>query len=334
MLKKIGIFGGTFNPIHFGHINSILSVKEKMNLDAVKVIPAHQAPGKELLEAPSAEERLALVELGLSEYYEDVFVDSCELERGGVSYSIDTIEDLKKESPDDEFYLIIGLDQFQSFDSWKNFENIFGFANLIVTSRPGFYFPLNTSDFPKGLEGKIEDFDGYVAMLENGAQIHFIRLNDQDVSSSDIRKRVRLNQSIHKYVPLEVENYIKEKSLYTVHESIKFDPEKLSEKISSILKNEGGINVVSFDLRGDNQITDFNFVASAQSKRATQSLAENLKDTIRDELGVKPIGMDGLSEGKWIVVDYGSIIVHLFYDYCRQEYALEKLWEKYPVKQY
>lgn len=330
MANRIGVFGGSFSPIHYGHINSILNVKEKMNLDCVQVIPAYQSPGKDLIESPTPIERLELVKLGLADYLGEVQVEDCELDRGGVSYSVDTLRGLSEKHSEDTFYLIIGLDQFGAFDSWKDFKEILSLSNLVVTSRPGFYFPLSVEDFPEGLKGEVEDFDGYTAVLKSGQQIHFVRLEDYDISSSDIRKKVRLNQSINKYVPLEVENFIKDKSLYTMEEGVDYDSKDLQAKIKSILDYEGGINTLSFDLREQNQITDFNIVTSSQSKKANSKLAEKLVEEIKNDLGVKPLGVDGKEDANWIVVDYGSVIVHLFYEFVRGEYNLEKLWSNYP----
>lgn len=330
MANKVGVFGGTFSPIHFGHINSILSVKEKMKLDKVRVIPANQAPGKEAVDKPTAEQRLEIVKIGLADYAEDILVDSCEIDRGGVSYSIDTIKKIISENQEDDHYLIIGLDQFKDFDSWKDVDEIFKVANIIVTSRPGYFFPLNKSEFPLGIQDEIVDFDGYVALLKSGFQIHFVRLEDFDISASDVRKRVRLKQSINKYVPLEVERYIQDEKLYTVEEGVDYDSEDLAKKIYKFLEEQGGINILGFDVRDENQITDFTIVVSAQSKKANAAQINKLTEYIREDLGIKPLAVDGQNESNWIVVDYGTVMVHSFYEYVRYDYKIEEIWSSYP----
>ncbi len=330
MANKIGVFGGVFSPIHFGHINSILNVKEKMKLNKIRVIPAFQSPGKEIIKKPTAEERLELVKLGLADYLDEVSVEAYEIQKGGTSYSIDTLTTLKNENPDDLFYLIIGLDQFNTFDSWKDFNKIIKLVNIIVTSRPGYFFPLSKEEFPEGLRKKVDDFDGYTAILKHGGQINFIRLKDHDMSSSDIRKKVRLNQSIHKYVPIQVETYINKKNLYTMEEGVDYDSRHLTQKIIGVLKKNGGINILGFDLSNDNQITDFSIITSTQSKRANTSLANQVIDLVRDTLGVRPMAVDGQDEANWIAIDYGSVMVHLFHEYLRYEYKIEELWSSYP----
>jgi len=328
--EKVGVFGGTFSPIHYGHINSIVNVMKKMELDSVKVIPAYQSPGKEFIEKPSPEDRLKLVELGLSDYQDIAKVDRCELDRKGISYSVDTLRALIEKEPGTEFFLIIGLDQFKNFDRWKEFYEILNLSNLVVTSRPGYNFPFETSEFPEGLREHVVDFDGYLAVLENEKQIHFLRLKDYDMSSSDIRKKVRLNQSINKYVPIEVETYIMDNELYSFSESVDYDSEDLLREVKSQIDELGGRQPLAFDMRNDNQITDFNVVASSQSKRANLMLAENVIEKVKSALGVKPIGVDGKEESNWIVIDYGSVIIHLFYETLRHEYNLEALWSDHP----
>jgi len=330
MSNKIGVFGGTFSPIHFGHINSILNVKEKMKLDEVKVIPAFQAPGKDTIESPSAGERLDIVNIALNDYLGEITVEANEIERGGVSYSVETLEELKKQNPDDILYLIVGLDQFQKFDSWKDFERILELAHVVVTSRPGYFFPLDKTEFPEAISKHVADFDGYTAILNSGSQIFFVRLEDHDMSSSDIRKRVRLRQSINKFVPIEVEQYISKNKLYSMEEGVDYNSKDLTAKIMEILNEEQAINILGYDLQEQNQITDFCVIASAQSKKANSSLVSKVIDKIRDELGVKPIAVDGLEDSNWIVVDYGSVMVHCFYEFVRYEYKLEELWNAYP----
>jgi len=327
---KVGVFGGTFSPIHYGHINSIVSVIKKMDLDSIKVIPAYQSPGKDFIESPSPEDRLKLVELGLSDYKDITHVDRSELDRKGVSYSVDTLKNLIAKEPETDFYLIIGLDQFQNFDRWKEFLEILNLSNLVVTSRPGYNFPFEKNEFPEGLRDQVADFDGYIAVLNNGKQINFLRLDDYDMSSSDIRKKVRLNHSINKFVPIEVETYILENKLYSLEKAVDYNSEDLMNELKTQLEDMGGRQPLAFDMRNENQITDFNIVTSSQSKRANQMLAENVIEKIKSNLGVKPLGVDGKEDANWVVIDYGSVMVHLFYETLRHEYNLEALWSDYP----
>jgi len=155
-------------------------------------------------------------------------------------------------------------------------------------------------------------------------------LTDHDISSSDIRKKVRLSQSINKFVPIEVESYILENSFYSPEKGVDYKPEELMQNIKTCLEDLGGISTISFDLREENQITDFNVITSSLSKRANMKMAENLIEKIKTSLAVKPLAVEGKEDANWVVIDYGSVIVHLFYDSVRHEYNLEKLWNDYP----
>lgn len=326
-MAHIGVYGGAFNPIHMGHINSLLQVQKKFNLDEVKVIPAYQSPGKDLIESPSPEQRCEMVELCLNDLGDDFILDSSELKREGVSYTVETLRALKQEEPDAEFYLIIGLDQFHSFDMWKDFGEIVKMAHIIVTSRPGFTFPLNKSAFPAGLQDLVEDFDGYQSLMKSGKLIHFLRLNDIDISSSEIRKKLKIGQSVDKYLSLQVEQYIKDKKLYETDGPKVEDYRQLTIEAAEFLDSKKAINTVAFDFeKMQDYIVDYSIVCSATNKRQTVSLAESLIEKIKTKYSVRPIGIDGMDDGRWVVLDYGSLIVHIFYDFVRQEYHLEQLW--------
>src|SRR5262249_27299216 len=156
------------------------------------------------------EQRLEMCRLGVAELAPLVEVDRCEIDRGGISYTVDTLKTLQENEPDAQFYLIIGLDQFGKFDEWKDYEQILNSVDLVVTSRPGIDFPYAVEKFPPGLRSLVEDFDGRQALLKTGHTIHFIHLQDVEASASEIRKKVRLNQSIQHLVPLPVQDYIRE----------------------------------------------------------------------------------------------------------------------------
>lgn len=327
-MSRIGIFGGTFNPIHTGHVNSMVEVQKKLKLDEIKVIPAHQSPGRELIESPTPEQRLEMVELGLKDQYEFIEIDSREIEREGVSYTVETVKSLQEESPEDEYFIIIGLDQFASFDTWKNFEEILQRANLIVTSRLGYHFPLSKKDFPQGLQDHIAEFDGYQGLLSSGKWIHFVRLNDIDISSTEVRRRLKIGQSTDKYLSLAVENYIHNNGLYDISSPKVEDFREFTTEVAKILDDKGAINTQAFDFTETRDyIVEYSIVCSASNKRQTSSLADYVINGIKEKYNIRPIGIDGKEDGRWAVVDYGGLIVHIFYDFVRQEYLLEQLWK-------
>lgn len=252
-------------------------------------------------------------------------LDTRELDRGGVSYTVDTLKSFGEE---DELFLIIGLDQFQKFDQWKDYESVLTRADLVVTSRPGNEMPYTLDDWPVGVRNLVGDADTKNAVLKTGRNIHFIQLEDVDVSATEIRKKIRLEQSIVGLVPPSVDEYIREQGLYnTVGEQIG-DFEKFAAYCEKLLLDKGGVNVKTYDLRERNTISEFTVICSGTSTRHASALAEHLMREVKKDYGVWPVSIEGQTEGRWIVVDYGALIAHVFYDFVRQEYRLEELWTK------
>lgn len=326
MAKQIGIFGGSFNPFHHGHLNSVLEIFEKVNLNKIILVPSFQSPLRKQVDGPSAEQRLSLVKAGIQGHEDRLEVSDVEIRRQGVSYTIDTLKELKKKE-EAEYFLIIGLDQFYKFDQWKNYLEILNEAQLVVTSRPGQIMPFGISDFPAGLVPQVVDFDGKRAMLKNENTIDFVQLDDVDLSATDIRKKIRSGQSIHGMVPFETQKQIDQEGFYKNWKQKIGDFAEFTLFCAQFLESKSGINVQAYDLREVSSTTEFSLVASGTSTRSSAALAENLMDAVHEEYGVWPQGSEGITEGRWIVLDYGSLMVHIFYDFVRLEYRMENLWK-------
>lgn len=323
--QRIGIFGGSFDPFHQGHLNSLLTVLRQQKLDKILVLPAMQSPLRQLIQGSDPQHRLNMVSSGIAGHSKLV-VDARELERGGVSYTIDTIKELKREHSKHSLFLIIGMDQMGKFDMWRDYTTILGEVDIVATSRPGYDIPRELSDFPTGIQPFIRKFSSKKVELTTGKSIYFVQLEDVEISASEVRKRVREGADVESIIPSPVAEYISEHNLYeNVSKSIG-DFERFTQQCAEWLKSKGGINVQGYDLRSANGLTEFTLIASGTSTRHTTALAEFISREVKKELGVWPQGVEGLSEGRWVVLDYGSLIVHLFYDYVRQEYRLENLW--------
>jgi nicotinate-nucleotide adenylyltransferase len=324
---KIGIFGGSFNPPHIGHLNSLVTVTRKAGLDKVFIVPSHQSPLKVPVEGPSVEQRLELVQQAATALGDKYEVSDIEIKRGGKSFTIDTILALKKKFPDDEFFLIVGLDQFEQFSDWKNPKKILQEAHLIVTSRPGHHFPDQIEDYPSVIAEEVLEKDFNFIELKTGKNIQYIKLEDVDISSSQLRKWLRNGRNVSKYIPLSVESLIKEKNLYPASKEKIKDYKVFTEFCSRALNDKKAINLKALDLRGLEAPSEFALIASGTSTRHTSSLGENLIKTVKEEFNLYPLSLEGIDEGRWVVVDYGALMIHVFYDFVRQEYALEKLWK-------
>lgn len=333
---RIGIFGGTFNPPHLGHLNSLQLVQKKVGLQKVYVVPASHNPLKIELEGPTPEQRLEMTRLALQGWGENFVVDDQEIQRGGKSFTIDTVKNISKKETGNELFLIIGLDNFEGFDRWKKFADILENCSLIVTSRPGFEFPQSLEELPEKLRDLVADFDFNYIELKSGKSIQFVRLEDIDASSTQLRKWLRVGKNVEKYIPLSVEQYVKSHDVYKGKGLKVTSYEKFTQFCADELFSKKAIQVRAFDLRKLSAPSEYALIASGTSSKHTTSLAENLIRSVKEEFNLLPQSIEGTVEGRWVVVDYGSLIVHVFYDFVRQEYSLEKLWQtaaEMPLKE-
>jgi nicotinate-nucleotide adenylyltransferase len=327
--KRVGIFGGNFDPFHYGHLNSMVEVGEKFGLEKIAAVPAFISPLRMQIQGSSPEQRAEMARRGISGHEDLIEVDTRELKREGVSYTVDTLNSY----PDDEhLFLVIGMDQFGKFDQWKSFDKILERADLIVTSRPGSELPRSLEDWPAGLRPLVSDFDSQQALLKSGRTVYFHQLKDVEASGTEIRRKLRLGQTVGGLMPPGVVDYIRDNKLYQSVGRKIGDFEKFTAFCAGILNDKGGINVQTYDLRDRQAPSEFTLISSGTSTRHASALAEHLTREVKKEYGVWPEGLEGQGEGRWIVVDYGALIVHVFYDFVRQEYRLEELWTKRPGK--
>src|SRR4029453_3192092 len=140
MRSVLGVFGGTFDPIHCGHLELAREVRAGLNLDAVRFIPAGDPPHRAAPVAPAIH-RLAMVELAIADD-PGLEVDTREIQRRGRSYSVETLEDLRCEAPARPLALIVGGDAFLGFPGWHRWRELFALAHVIVVARPGVSFEL------------------------------------------------------------------------------------------------------------------------------------------------------------------------------------------------
>ena len=197
---KIGLIGGTFNPIHHGHLILSEYVRENCQLDKVIFIPTGLPPHKSESVVKDPEIRLEMTKMAIesNQYFR---VSHIETYRQGLSYTIDTIKELKILYPNDQLYFIIGADSLFELPTWKYYEKLISTTNIIVVNRPGGANNL--------IGAKIKEYED-----EFGGNIIEVKSPLIDISSSDIRDRVKAGKSIKYLVPSNVEEYILQNSLY------------------------------------------------------------------------------------------------------------------------
>ena len=206
----IGIFGGTFDPIHYGHIKPALSVKQALNLSQLRFIPNRVPPHRE---TPwlSSEQRLVLLKAALLDYPE-IIVDERELNRSGPSYMVDTLKSLKQDFPDETLCLIIGMDAFYGISAWHQWRTVFDLCQLVVTMRPGFdrseiSAHMDSDDY-RFLEQKMSDDINILTGRDLPAQsaqepgkILLQSVPQLAISSTQIRENVQDSEKISQWMP-------------------------------------------------------------------------------------------------------------------------------------
>ncbi len=218
MSKKLGIFGGTFNPIHHGHLAAAEEVRNRLKLDRILFIPSSLPPHKQDEDVPPSVHRMEMVRLALAG--NPAFEPSdIEIKRGGRSYTVDTIETLRQMHPRDELYFITGLDSFQEIQTWHRWESLLALCRFVVLSRPGYRFTdLIKIHFVQSAGGELEGLDHGLrnqSVVRSGTfEIFFEMIPLFDISSTDIRRRVKEGRSIKYLLPEAVEIYIIKNKLY------------------------------------------------------------------------------------------------------------------------
>ncbi len=219
--KRIALFGGSFDPIHLGHLAVAREVFQQMKVDRVWFIPAWQSPNKSTDSFTSPEQRMAMVHSAIEGCVEFEVCDQ-ELKRGGTSYSHETLEELQRLYPETEWLWILGLDTFFDFPDWKHSHRILELADLIVAPRPG-YDEARIKDTLNRLGTDLSQVSqpvipnkGMNSVKSEGLdhQIHFLAGPRVDLSSSRIRQEFGKNAVTKKMLPPSVVHYIMDHQLY------------------------------------------------------------------------------------------------------------------------
>ena len=218
MTQRIGILGGTFNPIHYGHLAAAEEVRERLKLERVLFVPSFYPPHKQEVDVPSAAHRMEMVRIATRENARFEPSD-IEIKRGGKSFTIDTIVSLQQKYPFTDMYFITGLDSFLEIQTWSNWELLLSMCTFVVLSRPGYRFAdLLKIEFLRPAEPQMNGLDrGQLMHAEIRVGLSTIYLEMiplYDISSTDIRGRVKEGRSIKYLLPEPVETYIIKNKLY------------------------------------------------------------------------------------------------------------------------
>ena len=207
---RIGILGGTFDPIHFGHIRPALEAKNQLNLDEVWLMPNHIPPHKPGTHVSTAD-RLAMAQLICDELPQFQLCD-IEAKRDTPSYSAMTLAKLSNMHPEHEFYFIMGMDSFLSFTHWHEWQQLLDLCHLVVCKRPGWQLA-NNDPIQAILKPRLSDNNQTTP--QKFGKIFMLDVAEQDFSSTQIRQRLMQGLMPNAALPVSIQDYIRCNQLYT-----------------------------------------------------------------------------------------------------------------------
>ena len=210
MSTPIGIFGGTFDPVHFGHLRAALEARELLGLEDFRLLPAGTPPHREGTMA-SSQDRLNMLKLAVAAYPE-FRVDDREVRREGRSFMADTLVEIRAEAGKTPVLLIIGQDAANELDSWHDWRSLFGLAHIVIMRRPGAR-PAWKGELRDRMENGLVKQAGSLHNSPSGAVLP-LQITQLAISSTDIRERMRAGLSARFLMPDSVIDYIEQQQLY------------------------------------------------------------------------------------------------------------------------
>jgi len=203
----IGIFGGTFDPIHYGHLRPVAEVHQALQLEKLFLLPASIPPHRQAPTA-SAGQRLQMTQLAVSEF-PGLEVDNYEVQRGGISYTVETLEHYRRQYPQIPLCLLLGSDAFASLETWHQWQRLPTLAHLVVMQRPH-----HESTAASAWSEEYLTIDSRELSATSSGKIYFHKVTPQDISATGIRQAISEDQAVAALLPSAVINYIKQHHIY------------------------------------------------------------------------------------------------------------------------
>jgi len=221
--RNIAVFGGSFDPIHVGHLAVARAAQRRFHLDEVHFVPSGHPPHKPKHEMAPFAHRYAMVALACADHAHFLPSLADAGQDGQPRYSVDTVRHFRRQlrHPHDRLYFLIGADAFLEIPTWKDPETLLGLCDFVVVSRPGFHMQALRLVIPPELLGRLPHATGRGAPASKHeihlrkTTVHFLHAVSSHVSSTEIRRRRQRRQSIHGLVPVRVEEYILKQAIYS-----------------------------------------------------------------------------------------------------------------------
>lgn len=307
--SRVGLFGGSFDPVHNGHLKIARESLRQFELDRVLFIPAAQSPLKEHSPRTSDQERIDMLELAIAgnECFE-ICLD--EIERGGVSYSFETANSVQQRFPEARLFWILGGDQARQLGQWRNIQSLAKMVEFICLRRNG--EELSTLSLPPEVRLSMLD----IPLIE--------------ISSTQIRQSLNDSPNSNTLLPESVIEYITSNNLYakpmTEDLQLSEHDQRLLQVCCHAIDDTKGEDIAILDVSKQSSITNFLILASANSEPHMRALKRDLDQALKDH-NVSVLGVDEGDESGWSVLDAFDVMIHLFTPEMRANYDLESLWK-------
>jgi nicotinate-nucleotide adenylyltransferase len=210
-VNRIGLFGGSFDPVHIGHLRVAEEVRDHLGLERVFFIPTAVQPLKRVTNAIGADQRLEMIRMSIrgNRFFR---ASDIEVRRGGISYSIDTVRSYARRF--DDLYFLLGVDAFSEIALWKEYTELFRYTNFAVMMRPNYKATDIIDVLPKDIRQEVRQIDDSVYEHTSGRKLFLFEITQLDISSTNIRLLVKEGRSIRYLVPHSVEKFIRQRGLY------------------------------------------------------------------------------------------------------------------------
>jgi nicotinate (nicotinamide) nucleotide adenylyltransferase/ribosome silencing factor RsfS/YbeB/iojap len=337
----IGLLGGSFDPIHVGHLQLARDARDRLGLAEVRLIPAAQPWQKGPL--TDAAQRAHMVRLAIAGE-PGLVLDMHEVERGGPSYTIDTLRALRAVvGPAQPLVLILGADQMARLDTWREWRSLLDYAHIAVAHRDA---------QPPQLGPSLQAFHdahhadrGALRARPQGALVD-LPMTPVDASATEVRALLSESPSpardarLAALVPAAVLHYIRRRGLYTPHAQLaprekvnplSMDLQKLQRVVVDALEDVKAQDIRVFNTVGQSDMFDRVILASGGSNRQTRALAWSVVEKVKAS-GGQVVSVEGTDPGEWVLVDLGDVVVHIMQPAIREYYGLEEMWGSKPVK--
>jgi len=327
----VGVLGGTFDPVHAGHLQIANAACHLLDLPRTLLVPTALPPHKSPVELCDFSHRQRMLELAAADEPR-LEVQLLESDTARPSYTIDTLISLRELQPPLAPVFILGMDSLQQLGSWHRWQELISQFDLAVIDRP---VGSSSSRIHPEVASRIVSIDELSESDPppgSGGRIFRLPIEAINVSSSEIRGRIAHGEPWRELVPPSVARYIQRASLYLPHQgaAIIDAPSEVIRGVEAAVDKKA-LDPVLLDLRGISDVTDYFLICHGTSDRHVLAIAENIEDRLRTELNCRPKNVEGRQPGDWVLLDYYDFVVHVFREDRRQFYRLESLWGDAPT---